>query len=134
MSLTPLLVLLTVWGSGFLCLLNITLAIVFRARQKKEVISYYLVCLFEGAVFAASLMYVLGVINHTQVPFHLPPGLPINRAHIAAALAVGIGLFPAAYWHRINVSDLPSRIAQDSMVMKAREGGGVRVPPGEWMN
>jgi len=126
------LVILTAWASGFLCLLNIILAITFRARQKKEVISYYAVFVIEGAIFAAALLYVLRVITHTMVP-DLPDGLPINRAQIGAALTIGIGLFPAAFWHRINVTDLPRRIARDSLAMKQREGQ-VHVPPGEWMN
>lgn len=125
----------TLWITGFLGILNIALAIIFRKGTKREVISYYVACAVELAIFVFALLFRLRVI--TQVPYHLPPGLPIDRAQIGAALAVGIGLFPAAYWHRINVSDLPGRIAQDAKTMNV-QGGGVRVreggEPGEWMN
>jgi hypothetical protein len=62
--------------------------------------------------------------------------LPVDRAQVGAALAIGIGLFPAAYWHRINISDLPRRISEDAKAMNKRTAG-VRVrnsEPGEWMN
>lgn len=125
---------LTLWMTGFLCLLNIALAIVFRKRRKVEILSYYLVCGLELVVFVFALLLYLGIV--TQVPFQLPPGLPIDRAEIGATIAFGIGLAPAAYWHRINISELPQRIAQDAVVMKERDAG-VRVrkdAPGEWMN
>jgi hypothetical protein len=126
----------TLWITGFLCLLNIVLAILYRARKRKEVISYYAACLLELAVFVFALLFYLGVITQRQIPYPLPPKLPVNRAEIAAALAIGIGLFPAAFWHRINLSELPGRIAADGNTMKGR-GAGVRVKqrgPGEWMN
>ena len=125
---------LTLWISGFLCVLNIGLAIFYRLRTKREVFSYYAVCLLELAIFVFALLIRLEVI--TRVPYHLPPGLSINRAEIGAALAIGIGLFPAAFWHRTNVSDLPARLAEDAKVMQDRDGG-VRIrksTPGEWMN
>ena len=125
---------LTLWISGFLCVLNIGLAIFYRQRTKREVFSYYAVCLLELAIFVFALLIRLDVITH--VPYHLPPGLSINRAEIGAALAIGIGLFPAAFWHRTNVSDLPARLAEDAKVMQDRDGG-VRIRktrPGEWMN
>lgn len=124
----------TLWLTGFLCILNVSLAIFFRRRRKIEVLSYVAVCLFELAIFLFALLLLLNVI--TEVPFPLPPGLPINRAYIGAALAIGIGLFPAAYWHRVNISELPKRIAEDAIVMKEPEAG-VKVrkgTPGEWMN
>ncbi|MBO0780691.1 MAG: hypothetical protein J2P37_17860 [Ktedonobacteraceae bacterium] len=121
----------TVWVTGFLCLLNILLAVIYRKKQRQERFSYWVACGFELAVFVFALLYSLGVIQH--VPYPLPPGLSFNRAEIGAALAIGIGLFPAAYWHRVNLSDLPARIAHDGKVMKARKAG-VHVPPGEWMN
>jgi hypothetical protein len=126
--------LLTVWIAGFLFVLNIALAIIFRARPKWEIISYYTVCAVELAIFVFALLYQFSVI--TQVPYHLPPGLPVNGTQLGAALAIGIGLFPAAYWHRTNISDLPKRIAEDANTMKGREAG-VRIRksgPGEWMN
>jgi hypothetical protein len=125
---------ITLWITGFLCLLNVGFAIFYRDRKKQELISYLAACTIELAMFVFALLFQLKVIVH--VPYHLPPGLPVNRAEIGAALAFGIGLFPVAYWHRINVSDLPKRIADDAQVIKNRDGGvhvrkGV---PGEWMN
>lgn len=129
-----LLISITLWISLFLCLLNIGLAIVFRKRRLREMISYYIACTFELAIFVFALLLHLNLI--TKVPYNLPPGLPFDRAQIGAALTIGIGLFPAAYWHRINISELPKRIADDAKVIKERDGG-VRVrsdAPGEWMN
>jgi hypothetical protein len=123
---------LTLWLTGFLCLLNIALAIVFRKRRLREILSYSIGCLFELAVFAFALILHLGII--TQVPYHLPPGLPFNRAEIGATIAIAIGLFPAAYWHRSPMSELPTRIAEDAKVMKARNGGVRIKAPGEWIN
>ena len=125
---------ITLWLTGFLCLSNVGFAIFYRYRQKQEVISYLSACAIELVVFVFALLFQLRVIAH--VPYHLPPGLPVNRAEIGAALAFGIGLFPVAYWHRINVSDLPKRIADDAQMIKDRDGG-VHVrksTPGEWMN
>ena len=128
------LVSITIWISLFLCLLNVVLAIVFRKRHKWELISYAIACIVELAIFVFALLLHLNLI--TKVPYHLPPGLPFDRAQIGAALTIALGLFPAAYWHRINVSDLPKRIADDAKVIKDRDGG-VHVrsgTPGEWMN
>ncbi len=125
---------LTLWVTGFLCLLNVALAVAYRRRNTREVVSYYAACGVELIIFVFALLIFLGVIS--GIPYHLPPGLPVNRAEIGAALAFGIGLFPAAYWHRINLSELPKRIAQDGQVIKDRDGG-VHVrkgSPGEWMN
>lgn len=125
---------LSLWITGFLCMLNIALAVIFRRKQMREVLSYYLACGIELVVFVVALLFHLGVISH--VPYHLPSGLPIDRAQIGAALAIGIGLFPAAYWHRTNVSELPGRIAQDAKTVNER-GGAVHVrkgSPGEWLN
>jgi hypothetical protein len=125
---------LTLWITGFLCLLNIALAIIFRQKHLLEVLSYYLVCAIELAIFVFALLVFLGIVS--WLPYHLPPGLPINRAQILAALAIGIGLFPAAYWHRVNVSDLPRRIAQDAKAVDERAAAVHvrRSGPGEWMN
>ena len=125
---------ITLWISLFLCLLNVALAIVFRKRRMWELASYAGACVIELAVFVFALLLHLNLI--TKVPYHLPPGLPFDRAQLGAALTIAIGLFPAAYWHRINVSDLPKRIADDAKVIKERDAG-VRVrsdAPGEWMN
>ena len=125
---------LTLGITGFLCLLNIVLAIFFRKRPKKEAFTYYAAFVIELAMFVVTLLVYLGII--TTTPFHLVHGLPINQAEIVAALAIGIGLFPAAYWHRVNVSDLPSRIAQDGREMKKQNAGRIRdiSQHGEWMN
>jgi hypothetical protein len=126
---------ITLWITGFLCLLNIVLALIFRRRHKKEVFSYYTVCVFEMALFAFAILFYFGMITRAQIPYPLPPKLPINRAEIAAALAIGIGLFPAAYWHSINLSELPNRIAEDGKMLRSREGGvHINRRPGEWMN
>jgi hypothetical protein len=126
---------ITLWIAGFLCCLNIILALFFRGRNKKEVISYYIVCAVEMAIFAFAILFYLGVITRSQIPYPLPPKLPINRAEIAAALAIGIGLFPAAYWHSINLSELPGRIAEDGKMLRNRESNiHINRAPGEWMN
>ncbi|GCF06601.1 hypothetical protein [Dictyobacter arantiisoli] len=119
------------WVTGFLSLLNIALAIFYRRNKHLEITSYYVSFLIELALFIASLLVLLGVISRSL--FYLPSGLPINQAEIGVALAIGLGLFPAAYWHRINVSELPKRITEDGKQMKS----DVRVRnslPGEWMN
>jgi hypothetical protein len=85
-------------------------------------------------LFAFTLMLRLGILRH--IPFHLPPGLPFNRAQIGATLAIAIGLFPAAYWHRTSLAQLRQRMARDAKVMQQRKSG-VQVRgnvPGEWMN
>ena len=125
----------TLWITGFLCLLNIGLAILYRGRQAKEMVSYYAVFAFELVIFVFALLLHMGIITH--VPFPLPPNLPINRAEIGAALAIGIGLFPATFWHRTSFSDIGTRMAEDAKVMKDRDGGvkiGRKSTPGEWMN
>ena len=125
---------ISLWITGFLCVLNGTLAVLFRKRSLKEVVSYYVVIVLELAIFVFALLFRLGVI--TSVPYHLPPGLQFNRAEIGATIAIALGLFPAAYWHRTSLSDLNARMARDAKVMKERDGGvHVRTgAPGEWMN
>jgi len=123
---------ISLWITGFLCLLNIGLAIFYRAQNKKEVISYYAVSFLELAIFVFALLFYLGIITRSQIPYPLPPKLPVNRAEIAATLAIGIGLFPAALWHKINVSELPKRIAEDAKTVK---GPGISVhDPEQWFN
>jgi hypothetical protein len=124
---------ISLWITGFLCLLNIALAIFYRERNKKQVISYYVVSILELALFVFALLFTLGAIAQSQIPYPLPPGLSVNRAEIAAALAIGIGLFPAALWNRINVSELPKRIAADAEGMKKEHGISIHDPE-QWYN
>ncbi len=132
--MTNFLISLTLVITGSLCILNIVFAVVFRKRHITEILSYIAAGLLELGFFVFTLLLRLGIL--TRIPYHLPPGLPFNRAEIGAAISVGIGLFPAAYWHRTSVSQMRERIAQDAHVLKEREGG-VHVrssAPGEWMN
>lgn len=120
--------------TGFLCLLNVVFAYIFRKRRMLEVTSYLLVGFIELAIFLFTLMLRLSIIQ--TVPFHLPPHLPFNRAEIGAAIAVGIGLLPAWYWHRTSAAEIRAKMAQDARIIKERDGG-VHVrssAPGEWMN
>ena len=122
------------WVTGFLCLLNAAFSCTFRKRHTKEVVLYLAVGLIELAIFGFVLMLRLHIL--TSVPYPLPPGLKFNRAEIGAALAIGIGLFPAAYWHRTSMSQWRERMARDAKALKEQDGG-VRVrsnAPGEWMN
>lgn len=120
--------------TGFLCILNTAFAYMFRKRTQSEKLSYIVVGVLELLIFAVTLSWRLGMLH--GIPFHLPPHLPFNRAEIAGAVAIGIGLFPAAYWHRTSMAQLRARMEQDAQVMKQREAS-VRVRnslPGEWMN
>jgi hypothetical protein len=117
-----------------LFLLNLALAIAFRKRRAIEILSYIAAGLIELAIFIFVLLLRMGTLTH--VPLTLPSGLQINRAEIGGALALAIGLFPAAYWHRMSMSQLRQRMADDAKVIKNREGG-VRIrsnAPGEWLN
>jgi len=132
--LTTILIPISLWITGFLCLLNAAFAYIFRKRHTGEILSYLAVGLVELAVFTFVLVLHLGLL--TSVPYPLPPGLSFNRAEIGAALAIGIGLFPAAYWHRTSIAQWRARMAKDAKALKERDGG-VRVrsnTPGEWMN
>ena len=125
---------LTLGITGFLCVLNTVFAMVFRKRHRGEVLSYAVVGLIELAIFALALVIRLGIL--TSIPYHLPPGLPLRSAEIGAALAVGIGLFPATYWQRSSAAKLRARMAEDAKVIKEHDGG-VHVrssAPGDWMN
>jgi hypothetical protein len=124
---------LTLVITGFLCVLNAAFAVMFRKRRIIEILSYIAVGLLELGVFVFALLLRLGIFTH--IPYDLPPGLPY-RAEIGAAIAVGIGLFPAAYWHRTSVSQVRERMAHDAHVLKEQDSS-VRVrsnAPGEWMN
>lgn len=132
--MTNILITVTLVLTVFLCALNGVLAVVFRHRRATEIISYIVVGLMELGAGVFTLLLRVGILRH--VPFHLPPGLPFNRAELGATIVLAIGLFPAAYWHRTSVAQVRRRIAQDAQAMKQREGS-VHMrsnAPGEWMN
>ena len=132
--LTHTLVSLTLWITGFLILLNIACAVLFRRRRPLELFFYVAAAVLELGVFVLALLFHLGVLTH--LPYHLPPGLPFDLAEIGAAVAVGIGLFPDSFWHRTSAAQLRARIAKDTQDMQQHQGT-VRVrsnAPGEWMN
>ncbi len=125
---------LTLIITGILCILNIAFTLVYRKRRRAEFLSYIAASLIESGLFVFTLLLRLGILTH--IPFHLPPHLPFNRAEIGTAIAIGVGLFPAAYWHRISISQVRERMAKDAQVLKERDGG-VHIrsnTPGEWMN
>lgn len=132
--MTQVFISLTLVITGFLCVLNVAFAVMFRKRRIREILSYIAVGLLELGIFVLALLLRFGILTH--IPYDLPPGLPFNRAEIGAAIAIGIGLFPAAYWHRTSVSQVRERMAHDAHVLKQQDDG-VRVrsnAPGEWMN
>lgn len=125
---------LTLIITGLLCILNLAFALVYRKRRRAEFLSYIAATLIESGLFVFTLLLLLGILTH--IPYHLPPHLPFNRAEIGTAIATGIGLFPAAYWHRTSISQVRERMAKDAQVLKERDGG-VHIrsnAPGEWMN
>lgn len=127
-------IILTLIVTGLLCVLNVLFACIFRKRHAGEVFSYVAAALVELIIFGVVLALRLNIL--TSIPYHLPPRLPFNRVEIAAAIALGIGLFPAAYWHRTSLSQLRARMSADAKVMKQRDAG-VHIKsntPGEWMN
>lgn len=132
--LTHTLVTLTLWITGFLVLLNVVCAILFRRRRPLELIFYVTAAVLELGIFILALLFHQGVLTH--LPYHLPPGLPFDLAEIGAAIAVGIGLFPVSFWHRTSATQLRARIAKDTQDREQHQGN-VRVrsnAPGEWMN
>lgn len=132
--MTNLLITVTLWITGFLMLLNIVCAIVFRGRRPVEMLFYVAAALIELGIFLFALLLRLGILTH--IPYHLPPGLPFDLAEIGAAIAVGIGLFPVSFWHRTSATQLRARIAKDAQDMHNHQAG-VHVrsnAPGEWMN
>ena len=125
---------LTLLITALLCVLNVAFTLVYRKRRRAEFLSYIAAALIELGLFVFTLFILLGILTH--IPFHLPPHLPFNRAEIGTAIAIGLGLFPAAYWHRTSISQVRERIAKDAQVLKERDSG-VRIrsnAPGEWMN
>lgn len=132
--LTSTLITVTLFGTVFLCFLNVALAIAFRTRRAIEVLSFSIASLIEFVLFVFVLLLQLRILTH--IPFSLPAHLPINRAELGGTLALAIGLFPAAYWHRTSLTQLRQRMADDAKVIKSRQGG-VRIrsnAPGEWLN
>jgi hypothetical protein len=132
--LTHTFVTVTLWITGFLVLLNVACAILFRRGRKLEILFYICAASLELAIFVLALLFHLGILTH--LPYHLPPGLPFDLAEIGAAVAVGIGLFPVSFWHRSSASHIRARIARDTQDMQHHQGN-VRVrsnAPGEWMN
>jgi hypothetical protein len=131
---TNFLITVTLWITGFLLLLNVTCAVLFHRKRTAEKLSYLAASLIELGIFVFALLLHLAIL--TRVPYHLPRGLPFNRAEIGAAIAIGIGLFPVGYWHRSSASRIREHIAKDAQAMQKREAGvSVRSSaPGEWMN
>jgi len=128
-----MLISLTLGITGFLCVLNIIFAVAFRKKHIRETLSYFIAGLLELVIFAVALALRLGIL--TTIPYHLPPGLPINRSEIGAALAVGIGLLPAAYWRRTSATQLRVRMAEDAKTIKGHDGVHVHASTSEdWMN
>ena len=132
--MTNIFISITLVITSLLCLLNIVFAVVYRKRRTAELLSYIAATVIEAGMFVFTLLLRLGILSH--IPYHLPPHLPFDRAEIGTAIAIGVGLFPAAYWHRTSISQLRERMAKDAQVLKERDGG-VHIrsnAPGEWMN
>lgn len=131
--LTSTLITVTLFATVFLAILNIAFAIAFRKRRFIQVLSFIIAGLLELSIFAFLLALRLSLLTH--IPFNLPVGLPIDRAEIGGAIALAIGLFPAAYWQRMSMSQLRQRMAEDAKVIKNRDGVRIRSnAPGEWLN
>jgi hypothetical protein len=132
--LTNILIYLTLVITASLCIANAVFAVIFRKRRITEILSYIAASLVELIFFVFVVLLRLGIL--TRIPYHLPSGLPFTRTEFGAAIALGIGLFPAAYWHRTSVSQVRKRMSHDAQVLKQRDSG-VRVrsnAPGEWLN
>jgi len=132
--LTTFLLYLSLVITASLCIANAVFAVIFRKRRVAEILSYIAASLVELIFFVFVLLLRLGILAH--IPYHLPSNLPFTRTQIGVAVALGIGLFPAAYWHRTSVSQVRERMSHDAQVLKERESG-VHVrsnTPGEWLN
>ena len=132
--MTTILIYLTLVITASLCIANAVFAVIFRKRRIAEILSYTAAGLFELIFFVFVLLLRLGILTH--IPYHLPLSLPFTRTEFGAAIALGIGLFPAAYWHRTSVSQVRQRMSHDAQVLKQRDSG-VHVrnsAPGEWLN
>lgn len=132
--MTSFFISLTLIITSLLFTLNIAFAIVYRKRRTAELLSYVAAIVIEAGLFVFTLLLRLGILTH--IPYHLPPHLPFNQAEIGTAIALGLGLFPAAYWHSTSISQMRERMAKDAQVLKEHDGG-VHIrsnAPGEWMN
>lgn len=132
--MTTILIYLTLVITASLCIANAVFAVIFRKRRIAEILSYTAAGLFELIFFVFVLLLRLGILSH--IPYHLPSRLPFTRTEFGAAIALGIGLFPAAYWHRTSVSQVRERMSHDAQVLKQRDSS-VHVrnsAPGEWLN
>ena len=132
--MTTFLLYLSLVITASLCIANAVFAVIFRKRRVAEILSYLAASLVELIFFVFVLLLRLGILAH--IPYHLPSNLPFTRTQIGVAVALGIGLFPAAYWHRTSVSQVRERMSHDAQVLKERESG-VHVrgnAPGEWLN
>lgn len=131
--LTSTLVTVMLFVTAFLFILNAAFVIAFRKKRALEVFSFGAASLIELSIFVFLLALRLSLLTH--IPFNLPMGLPIDRAEIGGAIALAIGLFPAAYWQRMSMSQLRQRMAEDAKVIKNRDGVRIRSnAPGEWLN
>jgi len=134
LRLTSIIFPLTLGVTMFLCLLNVGFAVTFRKRIKAEMLSYIAVSILELAFFSFVLIVRLGILH--SIPLRFPAHLPVTRTEIGATLAIGIGLFPAAYWHRTSATQIRAKMAADAKIIKEQDGG-VHVRnhvPGEWLN
>ncbi len=132
--MTTILIYLTLVITASLCIANAVFAVIFRKRRIAEILSYTAAGLFELILFVFVLLLRLHILTH--IPYHLPSSLPFTRTEFAAAIALGIGLFPAAYWHRTSISQVQERMSHDAQVLKQRDSS-VHVrnnAPGEWLN
>ena len=132
--MTSIIINLSLGATILLVLLNVAFAVIFRKKRRGESISYVVVALLEMGIFVFVLALRLRLLS--AVPYHLPRGLPFSRAELGAAIAIGVGLFPAAYWHRTSTAQLRARLEADAKMLKEQEKS-VRVrssAPGEWMN
>src|SRR5947209_14853780 len=62
--------------------MNAACAVLFRKKRKAEILSYLAAGLIELGIFIFALLLHLAIL--TRVPYHLPRGLPFNRAEIGA--------------------------------------------------
>ena len=119
--MTTIIFSVTLTATICLCLLNVTFAAIFRRRSKHEILSYIVVGIIELAFFSFVLILRLGILH--SIPLRFPAHSPVTRTELGAALAIGIGLFPAAYWHRTSAAQIRAKIAADAKVIKEQDGG-----------